>query len=61
MNQFELNKKSNSIWISASAGTGKTWSLTRRILSLVLQGVAPEKILSITYFGSALFAIGSIY
>ncbi len=32
-------------WVAASAGTGKTKVLTDRVLSLLLHGAAPEKIL----------------
>ncbi|MDR1334651.1 MAG: UvrD-helicase domain-containing protein [Holosporaceae bacterium] len=43
----------SSFWISASAGTGKTKSLIDRILLLLLNGVAPEKILCLTYTNAA--------
>ncbi len=39
----------NSVWVSASAGTGKTTLLTKRILRLLLSGITPESILCITY------------
>ena len=42
-----------SLWISASAGTGKTKSLIDRILALLLNGVAPSKILCLTYTNAA--------
>jgi len=42
-----------SAWVSASAGTGKTRVLTDRVLRLLLAGVAPEKILCITYTRAA--------
>lgn len=42
-----------SIWISASAGTGKTKNLIDRILSLLFNGVQPEKILCLTYTKAA--------
>lgn len=42
-----------SIWISASAGTGKTKSLIDRILALLFSGVRPEKILCLTYTKAA--------
>lgn len=42
-----------SLWISASAGTGKTKSLIDRILALLLNGVEPSKILCLTYTNAA--------
>ena len=36
-------------WVSASAGTGKTAVLSARVLRLLLQGVAPERILCLTF------------
>lgn len=42
-----------SIWISASAGTGKTKSLIDRILALLFNGVCPNKILCLTYTKAA--------
>ena len=38
-----------NIWVSASAGSGKTKSLTDRFLRCLLNGVEPEKILCITF------------
>ncbi len=35
--------------VSASAGTGKTWMLTTRIVRLLLAGAAPASILAITF------------
>jgi ATP-dependent helicase/nuclease subunit A len=42
-----------SIWVSANAGSGKTYVLTRRVLRLLLAGVAPETILCLTYTKAA--------
>ena len=39
--------------LSASAGTGKTHVLTARVLRLLLQGVAPESILCLTFTKAA--------
>lgn len=42
-----------SMWISASAGTGKTKSLIDRILALLLNGARPSGILCLTYTKAA--------
>jgi ATP-dependent helicase/nuclease subunit A len=42
-----------SIWVGASAGTGKTKVLTDRVLSLMLQGGAPGRILCLTFTKAA--------
>ncbi|MCS6761753.1 MAG: double-strand break repair helicase AddA [Candidatus Devosia symbiotica] len=42
-----------SIWVSANAGSGKTFVLTRRVLRLLLAGVAPEMVLCLTYTKAA--------
>ena len=42
-----------SVWVSASAGTGKTKNLIDRILSLLIHGVKPSKILCLTYTKNA--------
>lgn len=42
-----------SIWVSASAGAGKTKNLIDRILSLLVNGVQPSKILCLTYTKNA--------
>ncbi len=49
----EIKDVRASIWISASAGTGKTKSLIDRILALLLNGVLPSKILCLTYTKAA--------
>lgn len=49
----EIRDVQASVWISASAGTGKTKSLIDRILALLLSGVAPRKILCLTYTKAA--------
>ncbi|MDD9951744.1 MAG: UvrD-helicase domain-containing protein [Zetaproteobacteria bacterium] len=38
-----------SFMVSASAGSGKTYQLSQRFLNLVAAGVAPEKILTVTF------------
>ncbi|NBX04242.1 MAG: double-strand break repair helicase AddA, partial [Alphaproteobacteria bacterium] len=42
-----------SVFVSANAGAGKTSMLTSRVLSLLLHGVAPSKILCLTYTKAA--------
>ncbi|MGK2226563.1 double-strand break repair helicase AddA [Devosia sp.] len=42
-----------SIWVSANAGSGKTFVLTRRVLRLLLSDVKPEAILCLTYTKAA--------
>jgi ATP-dependent helicase/nuclease subunit A len=50
----EINDIEASLWISASAGTGKTKSLINRILALLIGGsVNPSRILCLTYTKSA--------
>ena len=39
----------SSVWVSASAGSGKTRVLVERCLRLMLAGTPPEKILCITF------------
>lgn len=38
-----------NVWLSASAGTGKTQVLTARVIRLLLDGVAPECLLCLTF------------
>ncbi|MFA5040450.1 MAG: double-strand break repair helicase AddA [Bdellovibrionales bacterium] len=38
-----------SAWVNASAGSGKTSVLTKRVMRLLLSGVSPQKILCLTY------------
>lgn len=39
----------SDVWLSASAGTGKTQVLTARVLRLLLHGARPESILCLTF------------
>jgi len=43
----------DSVWVAASAGTGKTKVLTDRVLSLMLHGSAPARILCLTFTKAA--------
>ncbi|MFP6777308.1 MAG: UvrD-helicase domain-containing protein, partial [Alphaproteobacteria bacterium] len=42
-----------SVWVSASAGTGKTKVLTDRVLRLLLSGAEPGRILCLTFTRAA--------
>src|SRR5436309_15827210 len=42
-----------SVWVSASAGTGKTKVLTDRLLALMLDGTDPGRILCLTFTRAA--------
>jgi ATP-dependent helicase/nuclease subunit A len=42
-----------SAWVAANAGSGKTHVLAQRVINLLLQDVAPEKILCITFTKAA--------
>lgn len=42
-----------SAWVGANAGAGKTYILVSRLVRLMLDGVAPEKLLCLTYTRSA--------
>jgi ATP-dependent helicase/nuclease subunit A len=43
----------NSVWVAASAGTGKTKVLTDRVLALLLAGTPPERLLCLTFTKAA--------
>ena len=51
--QIKASNPYDSVWVSASAGTGKTKVLTDRVLRLLLQSNSPEKILCITFTKAA--------
>ncbi len=44
---------SASVWVTANAGSGKTYVLTARVLRLLLSGVKPEEIICLTYTKAA--------
>jgi len=49
-NQAKAVAPEDSVWLSASAGTGKTQVLSARVLRLLLtEGVGPEQILCLTF------------
>lgn len=52
-NLFKATDPEKSIWVSANAGTGKTYILIRRILRLLIAGNKPERILCITFTNAA--------
>ena len=43
----------DSVWLSASAGTGKTQVLSARVLRLLASGARPEGILALTFTKAA--------
>jgi ATP-dependent helicase/nuclease subunit A len=51
--QRKASDPSTSVWVSANAGSGKTHVLTQRVVRLLLQGVAPSKILCLTFTKAA--------
>ncbi|RYE08746.1 MAG: double-strand break repair helicase AddA [Hyphomicrobiales bacterium] len=51
--QQQASDPSGSVWVTANAGSGKTYVLTNRVLRLLLSGVAPEEILCLTYTKAA--------
>ena len=42
-----------SAWVSANAGSGKTFVLSRRVIRLLLAGVDPSRILCLTFTKAA--------
>ncbi|MDR3079255.1 MAG: UvrD-helicase domain-containing protein, partial [Rickettsiales bacterium] len=48
-NRSALEDVASSLWVSASAGSGKTTILMRRLLCLILNGVEVSRIVCITY------------
>src|SRR5208282_5267825 len=51
--QRRASSRDTSVWVAASAGTGKTKVLTDRVLSLLLSGSRPERILCLTFTKAA--------
>ncbi|MBR1825506.1 MAG: double-strand break repair helicase AddA [Alphaproteobacteria bacterium] len=50
---------SNSVWVEASAGTGKTQVLSDRVLRLLLDDVKPMRLLCLTYTKAAAVEMNS--
>ena len=48
-NQRDASDPREHVWLSASAGTGKTYVLSARVLRLLLRGVNPDAILCLTF------------
>src|SRR5271167_1334128 len=51
--QSDVSDPNTSAWVAANAGSGKTYVLAQRVINLLLDGVAPEKILCITFTKAA--------
>src|SRR6202020_2272424 len=51
--QGEVSDPGVSAWVAANAGSGKTHVLVQRVIRLLLAGVAPEKILCLTFTKAA--------
>lgn len=51
--QSRASDPKSSVWVAASAGSGKTKALTDRVLRLLLDGAAPEKLLCLTFTKAA--------
>lgn len=51
--QLRASNPARHVWVSASAGTGKTQVLTDRMLRLMLAGSTPDRILALTFTRAA--------
>jgi ATP-dependent helicase/nuclease subunit A len=51
--QGEVSDPRVSAWVAANAGSGKTHVLAQRVINLLLAGIAPEKILCLTFTKAA--------
>ena len=51
--QIEASDPAVSAWVSANAGSGKTYVLAQRVIRLLLDGTDPAKILCLTYTKAA--------
>jgi ATP-dependent helicase/nuclease subunit A len=52
-NQRDASDPTQSVWVRANAGSGKTYVLTARVLRLLVGGARPEEILCLTYTKAA--------
>ncbi|MBL4612570.1 MAG: double-strand break repair helicase AddA, partial [Emcibacter sp.] len=53
LEQKQASDPLSSVWVAASAGTGKTFVLTNRVLRILLMNTAPERILCLTFTKAA--------
>ncbi len=51
--QITSSDPSSSVWVAASAGTGKTKVLTDRVVRLLISGAESHKILCLTFTNAA--------
>src|SRR5829696_3451177 len=51
--QREASDPTTSAWVSANAGSGKTYVLAQRVIRLLLAGTDPSKILCLTFTKAA--------
>src|SRR5882757_8579832 len=51
--QREASDPALSVWVSANAGSGKTYVLAQRVIRLLLGGTPPSKILCLTFTKAA--------
>ncbi|MEH2472475.1 ATP-dependent helicase/nuclease subunit A [Nitrobacteraceae bacterium AZCC 2161] len=51
--QARASDPTSSVFVSANAGSGKTYVLVNRVIRLLLDGVPPEKILCVTFTKAA--------
>ena len=51
--QRDAARPESSVWVSAHAGSGKTYVLAQRVLRLLLSGATPSQILCLTYTKAA--------
>ncbi len=57
--QRKASNPLKSVWVEASAGTGKTKVLSDRVLRLLLNGIVPSRILCLTYTKAAAVEMNS--